>query len=240
MNMEMIKQHPEGDAVRPVRPPKAVIFDMDGTLVDSMPAWHDDGLRYLAKLGIQGDPALGDILFTMNSITGAQYLIDTYQLGLTQEEVSAGLSREMEDYYFHEASWKPGALELLEALSRAGVPMGIVTSTDLYCVEAAMDLLNGRRFFQFLYCASDIGLSKTEPEIFLRAARALGEDPADTWVVEDGLYAVDVANAAGFTTVGVYDRISEKDQADLRARSDLYVERLTDLSRAAFVVHEEI
>ncbi len=215
-----------GDGGKPVRPPKAVIFDMDGTLLDSMPAWHDDGVRFLAGLGIKADEGLGDLLFTMTSVSAAEYLIEEYHLDMTCEEVSRGLSRGMEDYYFRESRWKPGVTGFLDMLETAGIPMGIVTSTDGYCVRGAMERLDGMHYFRLIYSAGDMGLIKGEPEIFYRAARELGAPPDDTWVVEDGLYALETASAAGFTTVGVYDAVSEKDQEELRKLADIYVRDL--------------
>lgn len=209
----------------------AAIFDMDGTLVDSMGAWHDDAVRYLKKLGIEAEPGLGDRMFTLNSRTGAQYILDHYPVGKTLEEVMAGLAGEMADFYANEAELKPGAREILERFRARGIPMAVVTSTDGANTRMALRRTRILSYFDGVYNAGDLGMPKTEPDIFLLAASDLGAEPEKTWVFEDGLYAVRTAGRAGFPTVGVYDRISEDDQEDLEKESDLYVREMTELSR---------
>ena len=209
------------------------IFDVDGTILDSMPTWHNSGLRYLAGLGIEGDPNLGDILFTHTSETGARYLIDRYGLdgpeyGLDQETVAAGLAHEMEHYYFEEASIKDGAVELLDRFKEVGIPMTVATSTDRYCIDAAFENLGLTKYFDRIITCPEVGATKSEPLIFYEAAKTMGTDKESTWVFEDGLYAIETAAKAGFRTAAVYDQISESDFARMKELADISLTRLDE------------
>lgn len=209
---------------------KGVIFDVDGVLLDTMPVWTDSGARYLASLGIEAEPHLGDKLFCMTVEMGAEYLKEHYSLPYTIAEIKAGINGCVEQYYFTEAGFKPGARELLEKLKAAGVPVTIATSTDKYCILAAFDRLGYTDYFDAILTCGEVGASKSEPKIFYEAARIMGTEPSETWLFEDGLYSIKTAKAAGFKTVGIYDSVSEKDQAEIRALADIYLESLNDFT----------
>lgn len=230
MNAEGALEKSAAEERRGPIPLKAAIFDMDGTLVDSMGTWHNVAVRYLARRGIEAEPGLGDKLFTMTSVTSAEYLIERYGLRMSIEELARGLSEEMREYYSEEAELKPGAREILEAFSGAGIPMDILTSTDGYLVRIALERLGIGGFFRSVMSSGDLGMSKGEPEIFLRTAQDLGARPEEICVFEDGLYAVRTAAEVGFPTVAVYDRISEADQPALQAESSLYVRSLREIT----------
>lgn len=208
---------------------KGVMFDVDGTLLDTMTAWHDDGARYLARFGIEAEPGLGDILFAETALSGAQYLIDHYGLSLSREEVAAGVTQEMEDFYRTEAMPKPGAVALLEALADRNIPMTVVTSTDGRCIDDAFRRLGLHRFFQGIYSAGDMKTTKSEPVIYRAAADRMGTAAAETYLFDDGLYALRAAKSFGYGTVGVYDSVSEADQPAIRRTADYYVNGLCEV-----------
>ena len=208
------------------------IFDVDGTILDSMEVWHNCGARYLAGLGIQAEPGLGDYLFTQTNETGAYYIIEHYGLDKEPEEVAAGMSQEMEKYYFREAELKEGAQALLEALKDRGVPMTVATSTDRYLVEGGFRRLGLGKFFQTIFTCTEAGATKDDPRIFFQAAESLGTDPGSTWVFEDGLYAVKTAKKAGFRTAAVFDTVSRSDWDELSELADVAVRSLAELDPA--------
>ena len=148
----------------------------------------------------------------------------------TIAEIKAGINGCVEQCYFTEAGFKPGARELLEKLKAAGVPVTIATSTDKYCILAAFDRLGYTDYFDAILTCGEVGASKSEPKIFYEAARIMGTEPSETWLFEDGLYSIKTAKAAAFKTVGIYDSVSEKDQAEIRALADIYLESLNDFT----------
>lgn len=208
---------------------KAAIFDVDGTLLDTMGEWHDVGARYLMSLGIEPEPNLGDILFTMTSITSAEYMIENYGLDKSVEEIQRGINSIVENMYFNYADFRPGAREYLEKLRAEGIPMAITTSTDGYCVRAALERLGCLDYFQAVLSCADLKTSKKKPDIFFTALESLGAQPEDTWVFEDGLYAIETAKTAGFRILGIYDNQSEADQPAIKTNSDVYINEFTEL-----------
>ena len=205
-----------------------VIFDVDGTLLDTMPVWHDAGARFLATLGIQAEPGLGDLLFEETVETGAQYLIDHYGLSMSIPEIARGIDEQVEQFYFREADFKPGARELLQQMYDAGIHLTVATSTHRNCIEAAFDRLGIRGMFEGIFTCSEVGATKNNPAIFYAAEDCMQTQPEYTWVFEDGLYAIRTAEAAGFRTVGIYDPVSEKDRAEIIRTADFYYESLAD------------
>ena len=109
---------------------RGAVFDIDGTLLDSMKIWNDAGERYLKTCGKKAEDGLADILFEMSMEEGAQYMKDRYGLEKTIEEISSGVLAAVEGFYRNEAELKPGAQELLEAFASRGIRMTVATSSD--------------------------------------------------------------------------------------------------------------
>ena len=205
-----------------------VICDVDGTLLDSMPTWHDAGARYLATLGIEAEPNLGDILFAETSETGARYMIKRYGLDQSVPEVAEGINEQMKAFYYNEVMPKAGAADVLQRMKDAGVPMTVATSTDRQCMEPALERLGMLDYFLQIYCCREMDTTKDSPDIFFAAAERMDRKPEDVWVIEDGLYSIRTAKAAGFHTVGIYDSVSEVDQKEIRELTDFYYTNLLE------------
>ena len=195
---------------------KGVIFDVDGVLLNSMPVWENLGELYLQRLGIEAEKDLGTKLYTMSLEQSAQYMIETYHLDLTPEQVIAGVSQEVKDFYAERVPLKEGVRQYLNEFRERGVPMAIATTGDRKNAEAALKRLNIYRFFQGVFTCSEIGSSKNEPDIYYAAALQLDTDPGQTWVFEDAPHAAQTAANAGFLVVGVHAPGGEKHEALLR------------------------
>lgn len=209
---------------------KGVIFDVDGTLLDTMPIWTDSGARYLASIGIEAEENLGEKLFAMTVDGGAVYLKENYHLEMSVEEIKRGILSMVEKAYFESADFKAGARELLEYLKKKNVSMSIATSTDRYCILAAFDRLGYTDYFDVILSCGELNTTKSEPEIFFEAIKAMGTEVANTWIFEDGLYSIKTGKKAGFNVVGVYDEVSEKDQQEIEKYADIYVKDLRELN----------
>ena len=207
---------------------RGAIFDVDGTLLDSMFIWDTIGEAYLRSIGYQPKENLNETFKNMSLHQAARYYQTEYGVTQSIDEIMDGVNAMLERYYRFEVPLKPGAAELLERLRQDGVKLCIATATDRHLVEAALDRCGVLSCFGEIFTCNEVGHGKDEPDIFEAALRSLGTRREETLVFDDALYAVRTAKEAGFPVAAVYDS-HERSQAEVRARSDLYLEDLTQL-----------
>ena len=191
---------------------KSAIFDMDGTLVDSLfiweVLWSSFGERFL-KDGSFAPSAEDDKRVRTLTLKDAMSLIhENYNLGESGEELLSLANEIMLDFYANRAELKEGVLEFLEHLHRNGTKMCIASATAPELLSVAMDNLGLHKYFPVIFSCGAIGKGKDHPDVFLQAAEYLGADIGETWVFEDSLVAIETAVNAGFKTVGIYDRFN--------------------------------
>lgn len=183
------------------------IFDMDGTLVDSMEYWLRLGGEYLCSKGItELPPDLWEDLQSMTMPQSAAYLIRRFGLAGPRERLEEEMSVMMTEHYRHDVPLKDGAGEYLTTLRDRGVSLCVATNTPAPLVRACLGRLGVLDLFSFCISGEEVGVGKDQPDIYLAAAKRLGSAPRDTAVYEDALFAVRTAKAAGFYVVGVADR----------------------------------
>lgn len=163
---------------------RGAIFDLDGTLLDSMPIWEDAAERFLNSLGIEAEPGLRQILYPMSMTEGGEYLKSRYRLELSVDEIVAGVSHVIEDFYAHQVQLKEGVGQFLAGLKQAGIKMVIATSNDRQVFEGALKRLGVFDCFDQIFTCSEIGVGKSKPDIFLVAAEFMGTLPEETWVLK--------------------------------------------------------
>jgi HAD superfamily hydrolase (TIGR01509 family) len=207
---------------------RGAIFDVDGTLLDSMFIWDTIGEAYLRSIGYQPKENLNETFKNMSLRQAARYYQTEYGVTLSIDQIMDGVNAMLERYYRFEVPLKPGVAELLERLRQSGVKLCIATATDRHLVEAALDRCGVLSCFGEIFTCNEVGHGKDEPDIFEAALRFLGTRREETLVFDDALYAVRTAKGAGFLVAAVYDS-HERSQAEVRARSDLYLEDLTQL-----------
>ena len=207
---------------------RGAIFDVDGTLLDSMFIWDTIGETYLRSIGYQPKENLNETFKNMSLHQAARYYQTEYGVTRSIDEIMDGVNAMLERYYRFEVPLKPGVAELLERLRQDGVRRCIATATDRHLVEAALDRCGVLSCFGEIFTCNEVGHGKDEPDIFEEALRSLGTRREETLVFDDALYAVRTAKEAGFPVAAVYDS-HERSQAEVRARSDLYLEDLTQL-----------
>ena len=208
---------------------KFCIFDMDGTLLDSMTYWRSLGRDYLRSLGREPTAEQLAPLRTQTMPETARYFMDVFDLPGPPEKLVAAMEGMMEENYRRHIPLKPGAAEYLAALKSRGARLCVATATAEYLARACLDRLGIGRYFEFIVSCETIGLGKDKPEIFYLAAGCLGAAPADTAVFEDAPYAAETAKRAGFFVIGLYDDSNKDKQDRLKDICDLYY---TDLSQA--------
>ena len=182
---------------------KFAIFDMDGTLIDSMGFWKNLATEYLTTKGIAEIP--WEILERIRPMTMSESAaLFKQEFGLTGD-VEAQMNAMIDAHYRKDIPLKPGVQEYLEILHRLGVRMCVASATAEQLMESCLTRLGGRQYFDFLLSCETVGAGKRSPLVYHESARRLGADSRETAVYEDALYAVQTAKAAGFHVVGVYD-----------------------------------
>ena len=209
---------------------KGAIFDVDGVLLDSMGIWTDLGARYLVSIGKTPEEGLAEILFSMSMEQGAEYLREHYSIGLTAEEIGTGLQDMLRDFYYYEVQARPGAQQLLQAVSSAGIKITAATSSPREHIEKALERNGLLSYVDRMFTNAEIGKSKHSPDIYDAAADHMGTAPGETCVFEDSLYALRTAAAAGYHTVGVFDSKGESDQEGLRGSAEIYIHELCEIT----------
>ena len=209
---------------------RGAIFDVDGTLLDSMFIWDTIGEAYLRSIGYQPKENLNETFKNMSLHQAARYYQTEYGVTQSIDEIMDGVNAMLERYYRFEVPLKPGAAELLERLRQDGVTLCIATATDRHLVEAALDRCGVLSCFGEIFTCNEVGHGKDEPDIFEAALRFLGTRREETLVVDDALYAVRTAKEAGFPVAAVYDS-HEKAQDQIRMLADVYLEELTQLDK---------
>ena len=206
---------------------EGAIFDLDGTLVDSMHMWDEAPKDLVRRFGGTPSEDLPQVIKTMNLRDSAEYIIRTFHLDCTPEQVMEGVNGLVTAQYRDSVPMKPGADRLLGRLAELGVPCGIATASEAFQAQVAMERLGLWKYFHFAVSSSQYG-SKTGPGIYLEAARRLGSTPEHTLVFEDALHAAQCAKQAGFLVAGVYDPSAEEEQEALKQLCDWYLPRLDD------------
>ena len=136
-----MKQNRTKEAEKILKTAKAVIFDVDGTLLDSMYVWKNAGEKYLDSLDIEAEPDLGDRLFAMSLEGAADYIRENYHLNESREAIIAQVIQLVETEYFYNIPLKSGAERFLKLLKENNIPMAVATSSDRRVVEAAFKRL---------------------------------------------------------------------------------------------------
>lgn len=202
---------------------EAVIFDLDGTLVDSMWMWTDIDDEYLSRFGMKiEDAEQPEDISGMNMKETAEYFKSTYGIPRTIEQMIGDWIEMSLDKYEHEVFLKPYARELLDILKRSGVKTAIASSNGIPMIKACLRSNSVADQFDAVLSSGEVEHGKPFPDVYLAAAERIGTDPAKCLVFEDIPAGIMAAKAAGMTAVGVYDEFSSGSEARMREISDMY------------------
>lgn len=207
---------------------KGIIFDVDGTLLDSMHIWGELGKRYLSYVGVEAKPGLAKILFPMSLDESSEYLKEEYQLSDSVEKITDDTVKILSDFYRYEATPKKGVVDFIKRMQSRNIPMVIATSGDRRILDTALERLGITECFSAVLTCSDLKTNKRVPTIYLHAAEILGTAPEETAVFEDILHAIKAAKSAGFITYAVEDDSSIQDREEIKVTADYYLQEFTN------------
>lgn len=201
---------------------KAAIFDLDGTLIDSMFIWDTIGEDYLRSLGKEPKENLAEVFKTFTLEQAAEYYRKQYKIELSVNEITEGINGMVAELYRTKVNLKPGVSDFLRRLQCLGVKMCVATVTDRPIVEDVLTRLGVREYFSEIFTCGEVGYGKETPEIYRQALKHLGTKKTETVVFEDVLHALKTAKADGFKVVAVYD-LHEPAQKEMKEFSDYYI-----------------
>ncbi len=189
---------------------KGAIFDLDGTLIDSLffwdRLWEKLGERYLNDKTFTPGDELERAVRTVTFRDASQMLFDAFGFGSGPDEIYNIMYNFCIDIYRDEATFKPGVQELLEHLKSHGVKMCIASASMPELLRAIFDRFDLDQYFPKIISCADVGKGKSHPDVFIAAEQYMGTDRENTWVFEDSFVALQTAQNAGFQTVGVFDK----------------------------------
>ena len=209
---------------------KYAIFDLDGTVLDSLPIWETVGLDTLRAQGYDPDPQLNRELRTLTMADGAKLCKELFSMPESVEETVQMVEDQVLYAYDHSIPPKANADGFLRRLKEAGIPMCIATSTQRYLVEAGLRRNGLLEFFDGIFTCPEVGQGKKEgPAVYEAALRHMGGTKEEAVVFEDALHAIRTAKAAGFRVAAIYDVSSEGEHDEIRALADVYFHHYDEL-----------
>ena len=208
---------------------RAAIFDLDGTLIDSMGEWNVTSAAFLAEHGIAAPPDLLEKIRTMPFEVTGRYFTETLGIPGKPESVMAALYGIMLQKYETTVPLKEGAKAYLEKLYAEGQKLAIVTANRTKLTEVILKRLEIYDLFSVILTAEMTGSGGEKSGDFLQAAEALGETHEDIEVYEDSLLPTRAAKEAGFFVTGVYDESAAKDKEQMLAVCDRFIYSFLEL-----------
>lgn len=184
---------------------QGMIFDLDGTLLDSTGMWRQVDGRLMAHYGKEVPPDLSETVQRMSIEEFSQFFVEEFDLPVTPEQIAQQVADMVAEEYREKLQLKPHVPEILDWLDQQNIPYGVATATYGELAEAALRRLHIWERLRFLLTEQDAGAPKTQPRIFQLAAQELHLGRRQIAVVEDSLHALEGAKNGGFFTIGIAD-----------------------------------
>lgn len=178
------------------------IFDVDGTILDSMEVWNTLASQYVQSLGKVPEKNLDEIVSDMSLEQSATYLKNHYKINKQEERIISDILNFISDFYLYEVNLMPGFKEFISHYDSINV---IGTSCDEELVKIALNRLGVLNYFEDIITCSKVNKSKDDSDFYLACAQALKQRPEDIVVFEDADYCIDVARKVGFKVIKIKD-----------------------------------
>lgn len=178
------------------------IFDVDGTILDSMEVWNTLASQYVQSLGMVPEKNLDEIVSDMSLEQSATYLKNHYKINKQEERIISEVLNFISDFYEYEVNLMPGFKEFISHYDSINV---IGTSCDEELVKIALNILAVLNYFEDIITCSKVNKSKNDPDFYLACAQVLKQRPEDIVVFEDADYCIDVARKVGFKVIKIKD-----------------------------------
>ena len=211
---------------------KGAIFDMDGTIIDSLmfwdSLWKSIGETYMNDASFKPSDEVNKKVRTMIYTDAMAYFKECYNIPESTENFVRFTSEGLNDFYKNTAKAKDGAKELLSYLKKKNVTLCLASASAMPQVKYVLQYHGLLEYFDFVLSCADIGVGKERPDIYLLAKDRMGFKPEEICVFEDSYVALETAKNAGFQTVGVYDQYSPGKER-LKSAADVYLDKTQTL-----------
>lgn len=223
----MAEETAENKSFRPHRMlegKEAVIFDLDGSLVDSMWMWRRIDIEFLSEYGLEMPDSLQSAIAGMSFQETAVYFKEHFPLPLSVEEIKERWNKMAWNKYLTEVPLKPGADEFLKYCREKGIRLGIATSNSRELVEAVAGVHCLKDYFSCIMTSAEVPKGKPAPDIYLAVAAELETAPEKCLVFEDIVPGIQAGKSAGMQVCAVEDAASVQEREAKQALADYYIE----------------
>ena len=210
---------------------QGVIFDLDGTLLDSTGMWRQVDGRLMAHYGKEVPPDLSETVQRMSIEEFSQFFVEEFDLPVTPEQIAQQGADMVAEEYREKLQLKPHVPEILDWLDQQDIPYGVATATYGELAEAALRRLHIWERLRFLLTEQDAGTPKTQPKIFQLAAQKLHLGRRQIAVVEDSLHALEGAKNGGFFTIGIADPENAPVWKEICATATVHIHDILDMKQ---------
>ena len=208
---------------------KAAIFDLDGTLIDSMWIWEQIDIAYLSSKGFEQPENLKDEINHLSFQETGVYFKNRFNLDDPIETILATWHDMAFTHYSKDVTLKKGVIPFLDHLKNSGIKIGLATSNHHSLLEAALNCTGIYEYFDSITTTDEVAKGKNNPDVYLLAARKLGVNPKECIVFEDILEAVRGAKLADMKVVAMHDKAAKYQRHDLMCIADKYIYDFTEM-----------
>lgn len=208
--------------------PAAVIFDMDGVLVDSEAVWDDVRKRFVEENGGQWHESAQRDMMGMSSGEWSRYVRDRLGVDMDAEEINEAVANRVADVYGEKLPLLPGAVETVKSLAEEW-PLGLASSSNRHVIDLVLELAGIADAFEVTVSSEEVGGGKPAPDVYLEAAERLGKEAATCVAIEDSTNGIRSAHAAGMAVIAVPNRDFPPEPEALEL-ADITLESLTEVT----------
>ena len=209
---------------------KVHIFDLDGTLIDSMTQFPKANLRVLEEEGITPPEDVVNIITPLGYRGAAEYFINTLGVKAScPEEIMKRVESYLIDDYTNNIPLKPFVREYVEKLKKDGCKLYVLTASPHACTDPCLKRNGIYELFDTVWSSDDFGITKANPQIYRDAAERIGCEMSDIMFYDDNFTALETAKKAGLATTGVYDPASDDFKDGIVATADIYINSFEEL-----------
>ena len=208
---------------------KGAIFDVDGTILDTMTVWQEVTTKFLTERNL---PVIAEEMAAYKEMIideSMTFIREKYGLSESVQELKDEFNRLVSNAYFFEVNPKPGIKEYMEKLKSEGVKIAIATSGYKDLAEAALKRLGMADMIDAYALSCEVGVKKSNPDVYLLAAKRIDVAPKDCMVFEDILIGIQGAKKGGMKTTAIYDDLNAEDTEKLKKEADRYIKDWTEL-----------